>query len=327
MIGRQINRLKTSGLGPVWNKFAVKLKYRHQFIIMLAIYTILIIVSYEFLYPLLKMISRSMMSPDDIINPTVDWIPKKLSFKNLEVAARVLKFPKTLFNSIWYTGVLAFCQTVVSALTGFAFARFDFKFKKFWFFMMLLSFIIPVPLVLIPRVMMFINIQQSFGLQMIGTIVPQTLLSALGQGVYSTILILIFYRFFSMIPVTLDEAASIDGASALQIFYHIAIRMSLSTILVVFLLSMVWNWNETYITNTFLRNGVQLLPTQLSAFDSLFDNAVNAAYRQGKEGQMRINEAYKMAATLITIAPLLILYAFVQKKFIEGIESTGITGE
>ena len=125
-----------------------------------------------------------------------------------------------------------------------------------------------------------------------------------------------------MIPKVLDEAAMIDGAGSLQVFYHVVIRMSLSTILVVFLFSFVWNWNETYITGTLLRNTIELLPAKLSLFNSEFDSVASAA-----GGAFKLNEAYKMAATFISIASLLLLYSVVQKQFIQGIENTGITGE
>lgn len=118
-----------------------------------------------------------------------------------------------------------------------------------------------------------------------------------------------------MIPKTLDEAAMIDGAGSLKVFYHVAVRLSLSTILVVFLFSFVFNWNETYTTNTMLRDALTLLPVKLATFDN------------GSGAETAINEAQRMAATLVSIAPLLILYAVVQKQFIQGIENTGITGE
>ncbi len=86
--------------------------------------------------------------------------------------------------------------------------------------------------------------------------------------------------------------------------------------------SLVWNWNETYITSTLLRSGLQLLPIQLGVFDSEFASSIQAS-----GDVFKINEAYKMSATLISITPLLILYGFVQKRFIQGIENTGITGE
>lgn len=286
------------------------------------IYFVLICISFVFLQPIFSIISKTFMSAEDVIDPAVEWLPKSFSINNLKVAADVLKLPVTLKNSILFSGVMAICQTVVSALTGYALSRFRFKFKNFWFLMILLAFIIPVPVLMVPRLMMFVTAQEAIGFTLIGTPIPQLLMAVLGQGVYSTVLILIFKNFFDMIPKVLDEAAMIDGAGALQVFYHVVVRMSLSTILVVFLFSFVWNWNETYITGTLLRNTIELLPTKLSLFNSEFDSVASAA-----GGAFKLNEAYKMAATFISIAPLLLLYSVVQKQFIQGIENTGITGE
>lgn len=288
----------------------------------LLIYFVLICISFVFLQPIFRIISKTFMSSADVIDPAVEWLPKKFSIDNLKVAANVLKIGKTLRNSIFFSGILAFAQTIVSALTGYALSRFNFKFKHFWFVMILLAFIIPVPVLMIPRLMMFVSVQEALNFTLIGTPIPQVLMALLGQGVYSTVLILIFNNFFNMIPHVLDEAAMIDGAGPLKVFYHVVMKMSLSTILVVFLFSFVWNWNETYITGTLLRNSIELLPAKLSLFNKEFDSMASAA-----GSAFKLNEAYKMAATFISIAPLLILYAFVQKRFIQGIENTGITGE
>ncbi len=162
--------------------------------------------------------------------------------------------------------------------------------------------------------------------KLIGTIFPQLMLAIAGQGIYSAILILIFYNFFKMIPIVLDEAAKIDGASNWQVFYHIILKMSLPTIVTVFLFAFVWNYNETYVTGTFVRTAMQLMPLQLGLFDSIFER-MSAPIQGAPGGQFRLNESYKMAATLITMAPMMIMYLFVQKQFVEGIEKTGITGE
>ena len=288
----------------------------------LLIYFVLICISVVFLQPIFRIISKTFMSTADVIDPAVEWLPKKFSLGNLKVAANVLKLSKTLRNSILFSGVLAICQTTVSALTGYALSRFRFRLKNFWFVMILLAFIIPVPVLMIPRLMMFVSFQETIHVSLIGTPIPQVLMALLGQGVYSTVLILIFNNFFNMIPHVLDEAAMIDGAGPLKVFYYVVVRMSLSTILVVFLFSFVWNWNETYITGTLLKNSIELLPSKLSLFNSEFDSVASAS-----GSAFKINEAYKMAATFISIAPLLVLYAFVQKRFIQGIENTGITGE
>ncbi len=288
----------------------------------LLIYFVLICISFVFLKPIFEILSKTFMSASDVIDPAVEWLPKSFSIENLKIAAKVLKLPTTLRNSILFSGVMAICQTAVSALTGYALSRFNFRLKNFWFLMILLAFIIPVPVLMVPRLMMFVSVQEALGFNLIGTPIPQLLMAVLGQGVYSTVLILIFNNFFNMIPKVLDEAAMIDGASPAKVFYYVAVRMSLSTILVVFLFSFVWNWNETYITGTLLRNSIELMPAKLSLFNSEFDGAVSAA-----GSAFKLNEAYKMAATFLSIAPLLLLYAFVQRQFIQGIENTGITGE
>lgn len=288
----------------------------------LLIYFTLICISFVFLQPIFSIISKTFMSSADVIDPSVEWLPRKFSLQNLKVAADVINLPVTLKNSILFSGIMAICQCIVSALTGYALSRFHFRLKNFWFLMILLAFVIPVPVLMVPRLMMFVTFQEAIGFTLIGTPIPQLLMAILGQGVYSTVLILIFNNFFNLIPHALDEAAMIDGASPFQVFYHVVIRMSLSTVLVVFLFSFVWNWNETYITGTLLRNGIEFLPAKLALFNSEFDKMASAG-----GSAFKLNEAYKMAATFISIAPLLLLYSIVQKQFIQGIENTGITGE
>ena len=289
------------------------------------VYVILIAISYVFLYPLLKMMSMTFMSKQDIIDPEVMWVPSKLSFSNLKVAIFVMDIPKALWTTLGFTTVLAVGQTVITALTGYALARFNFRFKKIWFVLILMSFVIPIPIVIIPRIMMFVSIQESTAVQMIGTIYPQLAMTLLGQGVNSAIAILIFYNFFRMIPYSLDEAAMIDGASSFQVFYHIVLKMSAAAIMIVFLFSFVWTWNETYVANTFVRSGIELLSIRLGAFDGIFERMGSSI--PGQAGEARINEAYKMAATFMSMLPLLVLYFVAQKQFIQGIENTGITGE
>lgn len=298
------------------------LKWWRNMLIKAVIYFVLICVGFVYLEPIFEIIAKTFMSSEDIIDPSVNWLPRSFSLGNLKVAANVLKLGSTLRNTILWAAGLALAQTFVSAMTGFAFSRYDFKFKKFWFVMIILAFIIPTPVTMIPRLMMFVTAQEATAIQLIGTAIPQVLMAVLGQGVYSTVLILIFYTSFNMIPRVLDEAAQIDGASAAKVFWFIVVKMSAPTILVVFLFSFVWNWNETYITGTLMRNSIELLPAKLNMFNSEFDSLVTA---QG--GAFKLNEAYKMAATLISISPLLLMYAFVQKQFIQGIENTGITGE
>ena len=282
-----------------------------------AIYFVLICIGFIFLEPIFEMISKSIMTTKDLIDPSITWIAKHATLDNFKNAIGTLDIPTSILNSIWYSALLAIAQTFVSATTGFALSRYTFRGRNFWFVMLIIAFILPVPLLTVPRIMMFSTAESILGFKLINTVVPQFLLALLGQGTYSTMLVLIFYNFFNMIPKSLDEAAMIDGAGSLKVFYHVAIRLSISTILVVFLFSFVFNWNETYTTNILTGDALELLPGRLSLFDNgSTSNAVS-----------ELNEAIKMAATLIAIAPLIVLYASVQRQFIEGIENTGITGE
>jgi len=295
------------------------------------VYLFLVTIAYVFLYPIFKMISLSFMTSSDLVNPEVVWFPKVFSFSNYAVAWRVLNGSVSLVNSFKYTFLMAIFQTIISALTGFAFARYEFKGKKFLYTALLLSFIIPVPILLITQYNMFNNFYQQINWTGIGkglnTYQSQLIMAFFGQGVNSAILIMIFVNFFKLIPNDLYEAGKIDGANPFQLFWHITIKLSLSTIVVVFLFSFVWNWNETYVTNLLVGDGVELFTNQLGKFDSLFGSRSTDPARPDETSGMQLVESFKMAATVISIIPLLLIYFVGQKSFVQGIEKTGITGE
>lgn len=332
----------------------------------ISIYVLLIGMSYVFLYPLIRMISMSFMSLNDLVNPEVEWIPSQINLENFRVANFVLellppswtasglnawerimgtfKDPGNLFKSLRNVGILALVQTIIAAMTGFAFARFNFKFKNFWFFMVIITFVIPLPMVTMPRMQILSVIQDQlwipfydgilantffgdiFSRLIFNTIMPQIFFSLLGQGINSAILVLIFYNFFKMIPKSLDEAARIDGATSFQVFYQIYVKLVIPIVIVVFLFSFIWNWNDSYSAQVYFSSGNPLVISRLSLFDSDFASMSSGGVN-GQVDASFLNEGYKTAATFIAILPLLIIYLFAQRKFIEGIERTGITGE
>lgn len=350
--------LTSDKVSRIWYKF---LKYAKIIVPKIVIYLILISFSYIFMSPLLRVLIDSLKIKSDITNPDVVWIPTALTLKNYSSAMKGMwiwridrsmngALISTFLNSVFYSVLAALFQTFVSCTAGYAFARFNFKFKKFWFFGLILAFVIPTALLTIPRKVMLqalINKTSSpsnlFGLpantprtnkidglfSVVATI-PVLLITILGQGVNSSILIFISYSFFKMIPVALDEAAQIDGANFFQIFWHVIIKMSISTIIVVFLFAFVWNWNDIYS----IKNLTALQTNQLS-YLSLPQALDGFRYKvsQGEQEsgistaeQESNNPGLTSAAIVISITPLLILYAFAQKKFVEGIENTGVTG-
>ena len=144
-----------------------------------AIYFLLICIGFVFLQPIFEMISKAIMTSKDLIDPSVTWIAKHATLSNFKNAIKTLEMPGSLFNSIWFSALLALAQTAVSLTTGFALSRYSFKGRNFWYIMLILAFILPIPLLTIPRIMVFTEIESIVGFKVIGRIIPQFLMSLL----------------------------------------------------------------------------------------------------------------------------------------------------
>lgn len=282
------------------------------------IYFILIGVGYAYLYPLLYMITTSFMSVEDLVNPTVNWIPTKITFDNFARAWKVLEATKSLLNSAYMSTIPALFQTFITALIAYGLSRFEFPLKRFWIVLMLATFLIPSQVTLVTKYMLFSR------LNLTGTPFVSFLPSLTGQGIRSAIFILLYYNFFNMLPKTFDEAAELDGANSLQIFFRIVFPLSIPAMVTTFIFSLVWYWNETLLTGLLLGNNIKTIPIALRDFVSKY--AVMFPTADGSAAN-RINEGIRMSATLITILPLLITYLILQRQFVESLERTGITGE
>jgi multiple sugar transport system permease protein len=278
------------------------------------LYGLLIIIGFVYIYPLLHMLSYSLKSLADLLDPTINLLPSGLYLDNFKDALLVLEYGPLLLESLTVTLIPAVVQTVVASLIGYGFARFQFPLKKLWFILLLATYIIPPQVTMIPRYVLFFNIG------ILETIYAIIIPATFGQGIASAIFVLIFYQFYLMIPKALDEAAQLDGANRLTIYLKVAIPLSLPSFLTAFLFSFVWYWNETYLTRLFLGNGGETLLIRLLNFVSAYNAIIGG-------GSNVANEAIRMAATLLIIAPLIVAYFILQRLFIEGIDRSGITGE
>ena len=281
-------------------------------------YFLLISIGFVYLYPLLYMIITSLMTTEDLINPTIMWVPTRLDLSNFEMVWSVLEYPKSLVISIVFSVICAGLQTISCALMGYALARYPVPLKRLWMVLLIVVFIIPSDVLTIPRYVLF----NSYNL--IGSPLAMILPAALGQGLKSSIFVLIFMQSFASCPKSFDEAAQLDGAGRLRVFAKIALPMAVPVIVLCVIFSLVWYWNETAQTSMLVGSDFGTLPLQLQSFDNLFKNEFPTSF--GDEAN-RLNERYQFSATLLVIAPLVIFYLFMQKQFVKGIESAGITGE
>ena len=155
-----------------------------------------------------------------------------------------------------------------------------------------------------------------------GNVLSYVLPALFGQGFKSAVFILIFYNYFKAIPQSIIEAASIDGAGTVKTFLRIGIPSARSAFLLTILLSVVWYYNETVLASVYFGSALTTLPLGIENFKASFDSM-----HQGSSDGKSINEAIYMAGTILNILPLLVLYAFTQKFFVQGMDKAGITGE
>ncbi len=282
------------------------------------LYALLIAIGFVYLQPLLFMFVTSIKSADDLLNPMVQWVPSTLYLGNYERAFQVLSYPNTLITSIIISVTPSLVQTIVASLVGYGLARYRFRGKALVFLLLLATFIIPPQNTVIPQMLAYRN------LGLLGSPLALFLPALLGQGFRSAIFVLIFYQSFVSLPKVLEESARLDGASDLRIFLNIAVPSAIPAYIVSFIFSVVWYWNETFLTVIFLQGGATTLPMQLSRFTQAYENL----YPPGTVNIFdRLNEAVKMSGTFLNILPLLVMYFVLQRWFVESVEMTGITGE
>ena len=287
----------------------------------IAVYGLLIIIGFIFIYPILYMISTSFMDRNDLLDSSVKWLPSSLYIQNYIDAAKSMDFWKTLGKGIIIAGVPTLFNVLTGMIVGYGFARYEFKLKKLFMGILLFSYILPDQVTMIPTYVLY----NDMGI--LGTIWTFVLPALFGNGINSAIFILIFYSFFKQVPKVLMEAAYIDGAGHFKAFFKIAIPSAVPAIITVFLFSFVWYWNESYLTEMYVqglatKSDWTNLVIQLKNFDSNFSTRATTG-----DMATSLNESVRMAATSLSILPLFLMYLVLQRQFIESIDRTGITGE
>jgi len=287
----------------------------------LVVYSLLICIGFIYLYPMLYMISTSFMNRDDLLDTSVKWLPSSLYLNNYVDAASSMNFWSSLGKGIIIAGLPTLCNVITCMIVGYGFARYDFKGKKIMMAVLIFAYILPSQITMIPTYVLFNNM----GIQ--GTLWTFIIPAILGNGLNAPIFILIFYQFFRQIPKVLMEAAAIDGAGHFKAFFKIAVPSAIPAIVTVVLFSFVWYWNESYLTELYVQglatksNWVNLV-VQLKNFDASFETRAAVG-----STATSLNESVRMAATSLSILPLLIMYLILQRQFVESIDRAGITGE
>ena len=313
----------------LWKGKYLTLDFLKRFLLAVFKYVLLIGLTYIILYPFLVKLTSAFMSREDLHDPMVRFIPRNFSVENITFLFDYFDYPKAFLNTLFLSTACAVLQVIVSAMIGYGLARFKFKGRGIIFGLVIFTMVIP-PQTIQLATYMKLKYFDFFGLikaltgqsiNMVDSVWPMLFFSLTGLALKNGLYIFIMRQFFRNVPAELSEAASVDGAGTARTFFRIMLPMAGSMMLTIGLLSFSWQWLDTYYSSLLFPN-----------FDILSNIVTRAGYISVTAGIDEIHAGTPASsmmintATLMVMAPLMLLFLFAQKFFIQGVERSGIVG-
>ena len=298
-----INRRRISNL--LWSVFRAALIFSICFII---------------IYPLLLKLSLSIRGVEDIYNPTVVWIPQHFTLDHYRTAFTFMNYPRAFMESLGLAFTVTLIQTFICALSGYSFARLKFRGQGIVFALVIFTIVVPPQTIIITRYMTFLNFWPLGGVRLINTYWPFIISAITGIGINTGLFIYLYRQFFRSIPKELEEAAMVDGTSVFKIFTKIILPNATPMLITVALFSFVWQWNDAYYVTLYMNNANVVSINVLSIAADIVARS-GGIFIDYSAVSLAVN-----AGMMLTIAPLIIIYLFMQRHFVEGIERSGIVG-
>jgi multiple sugar transport system permease protein len=289
----------------------------------IATYILLLDMTFVFAFPFLYMLVTSIKNNKDLYDFTVSWIPRSFELKNYVIAFKILEYQKFFLNSFIVTIFASIGHLLSCSFIGYGFARYEFRGKKLLFSLVILGSIIPVQTIIVPMYITFAN------LKWLNTFLPIIIPSFFGYGLKGGLFVFIFRQFYLGLPISLEDAAKIDGCGYLKTYWNIVLPIAKSAIIVVIVLSIVWHWNDFYEPSIYCYvPKLTMLPSRLYHIVDMVKTATIQQFEISSVGEAEIetviNNAVLMAGTFLVILPVLISFGFLQRQFMQGIERTGL---
>jgi pectin-derived oligosaccharide transport system permease protein len=262
----------------------------------------LIVFGLFMLYPLLWM-AVSAFKPADLVLTDPSIIPTELTLENFRAGWTSGNQPFWVFfaNSFIVAGGCIIGNLLSCSLTAYALARLQFRARRFYFAVVLVTVMLPMHVTVIPQYIVFSQ------LDLVNTYVPMVLPKFLAVDAFFVFLMVQFIRG---IPRELDEAAALDGAGAFRTFTAVILPLMRPALVTTTIFTFIWTWNDFFGQLIYLTDSAAFtVPVALS---SLVDS----------ESQQGIGTL--MAMSLLSLVPVLLFFAFAQKHLIRGISTTGL---
>ncbi|GGJ71492.1 sugar ABC transporter permease [Anoxybacillus voinovskiensis] len=262
-------------------------------------YIVLVIFFCLYILPFILVVLNSLKERTEIISNPLS-MPKSFNLANYFSAMEKMNFAHSFMNSLIITVFSVALITIFSAMTAYVFVRVQNKLNKFLFFLMVASMIIPFQAIMIPLV-------QIYG--SIGFLNSKWALIYMYIGFGASLAVFIYHGLIKSIPLELEEAAMIDGASRLQIFFQVVFPLLKPTTMTIVILNVLWIWNDFLLPSLVLiKPEERTLP--LSTFYFF--------------GTYSVDYGLLMAGLVVTIIPVIIVYLFTQRHIIQGVMNGSI---
>jgi multiple sugar transport system permease protein len=260
--------------------------------------------------PFLWMLSSSFKSGEHVMDYPPQWWPHPFRWQNYWELFHHEKFQFKLWtrNTLIIVVLSVTGTTISSAIVAYGFAKIRFRGRGVLFALMLSTMMIPFPVTMVALFSMFRWVGDHTGIQMLGTFRPLWVPAWFGSAFF----IFLLRQFFLTIPDELSEAARIDGCSELGIFFRVIVPLSRPALTVVALFAFMGTWNDYLGPLIYLQRPEQ------------FTLALGLQNLQSQHGGTPWHTL--MAASVLVILPVIILFFLAQKTFIEGIATTGMKG-
>ncbi|WP_307410029.1 carbohydrate ABC transporter permease [Neobacillus ginsengisoli] len=247
--------------------------------------------------PFIWMILTSLKTYAESIHVPPALFPKEFQWGNYKEVFGLLPFFKFMFNTIIITVLRTVGQLFLCSLAAYAFARIEFPGRNFLFLLALTVLMVPGQVFLLPQYMIMVKLGWLNSLQAV--IVP---------GLFSAFGTFLLRQFFMGLPKELEEAARLDGCNHFKIYWKIMLPLSKPGLIALGIFTTLWSWNEL------------MWPMIVNSSTESMTLSVGLSSLQG---QYLTNYPILMAGSFLAIVPMLILFIFLQKQFIEGIAVTG----
>lgn len=267
-------------------------------------YGLLVVLAIPFLYPTVWMFASAFKPVDEIFRNPPTLFPQRWTTDGVEKIFTVTPFVRQYLNSLYLAIVITAGSILVGALGGYAFARIRFPFANALFLVLVSGIMIPGEVTIIP----IFRWVATLGLM--DNHLPLIVLQVFGPG--CVVSVFIFRQFFLSLPVELEEAARIDGLGRFGIFARIAFPLAGPAIAAVGIMKFLAAFNMYFEPLVLLRTP-ELFPVGLGL----------TRYQDGY-GEPLYNT--QIGATALTVIPILVVFLFAQRQFVEGLARTGIKG-